>query len=60
MLSADKSKDKTVTAANTISLPALSTASSLQQYEPYGIDVLVSRHSSGVTDIVATVTQIYV
>lgn len=58
MLSADKSKDKTKTATNTISLPALNTVPSLQQYQPYGIYVLISRHIGDITNIVATVTQI--
>lgn len=56
MLSADKSKNKTVTATNTVSLPALITAPSLQQYQPYEMYVLISRH---IGDTVATVTQIY-
>lgn len=55
MLSADKSKNKTVTATNTVSLPALITAPSLQQYQPYEMYVLISRH---IGDTVATVTQI--
>lgn len=58
MLSADKSKDKTVTAANTVSLPAWNSAPSLQQDQLDGVCVLSSKHITDIPDIVALVTQI--
>lgn len=58
MLSADKSKDKTVTAANTVSLPAWNSAPSLQQDQPDGMCVLSIKHITDIPNILAPLTQI--